>query len=617
MAAPNTFTGTTAGIGALGTVILGTPATGQVLFWDGNEWTNGNVTSATGGTVSSIGIVGGTTGLTFSNSPITASGTMTLSGTLAVGSGGTGVATLTVGHIPFGAGTSPLASTNDLFFDSVNNRLGILTTTPETSLHVGNNTTGLNNLALFESGDQVARISFKDNTTTSISAVGVGAKGDNLRLLSGDTVSVIVDSNQNLSVDGSVRIGNTGTPVAPLHINATTSQVGFFTSTQSNAYFEFFDGDTTGLNYVNVGATGDNLTFKSNNVGYRWATADGSNGQVLTTDGSGNLSFTTVSGGGGGGMTSWTLRGNSGVNQTITDAEQVTFSGSGGLTTVAGAVDLLTIQTTGVLEDLNTLGAPTADGEFIVATGAGAFSYETGATVRNSLGLGTMATQNANAVAITGGTISGVSGLADPSTGSANQFNVADGSGGWDSATVYYHNAGSGGIKIGSSSLPDYAIAATSGSTNAFVGRFVSQLSQSKLAFVSSTTTGNSSAAIGTQNSRLLLVSNGTDYLFPSSDGSSGDVLTTDGSGDLSFTTIKGRFSWTLPATSTGNTITVTDTSVTATSTIVFSLEAEDADVSFQNAYISQRSTGTSFTVTYDVITGGGTKTGYVNYMNL
>lgn len=41
----------------------------------------------------------------------------------------------------------------------------------------------------------------------------------------------------------------------------------------------------------------------------------------------------------------------------------------------------------GVLDDLNTLGAPTADGEIIVATGAGAFAYESGETARTSLGL--------------------------------------------------------------------------------------------------------------------------------------------------------------------------------------------------------------------------------------
>lgn len=41
----------------------------------------------------------------------------------------------------------------------------------------------------------------------------------------------------------------------------------------------------------------------------------------------------------------------------------------------------------GVLEDLDTLGVSASDGQFIVATGAGAFVYESGATVRTSLGL--------------------------------------------------------------------------------------------------------------------------------------------------------------------------------------------------------------------------------------
>ena len=43
----------------------------------------------------------------------------------------------------------------------------------------------------------------------------------------------------------------------------------------------------------------------------------------------------------------------------------------------------------GVLEDLDTLGAAASDGQFIVADGAGSFAYESGATVRTSLGLGT------------------------------------------------------------------------------------------------------------------------------------------------------------------------------------------------------------------------------------
>lgn len=51
-----------------------------------------------------------------------------------------------------------------------------------------------------------------------------------------------------------------------------------------------------------------------------------------------------------------------------------------------------------VLDDLNTLGAPASDGQFIVATGAGVFAYESGATVRTSLGLGTFAVENVAAV---------------------------------------------------------------------------------------------------------------------------------------------------------------------------------------------------------------------------
>lgn len=50
-------------------------------------------------------------------------------------------------------------------------------------------------------------------------------------------------------------------------------------------------------------------------------------------------------------------------------------------------------------------------GGILVGTGAGTFQEETGATVRSSIGLGSIATQNANSVSITGGSISGLSSL--------------------------------------------------------------------------------------------------------------------------------------------------------------------------------------------------------------
>lgn len=55
-----------------------------------------------------------------------------------------------------------------------------------------------------------------------------------------------------------------------------------------------------------------------------------------------------------------------------------------------------------VLDDLNTLGANSADSEFLVGTGAGALAWESGATVRTSLGLGTGDSPTLTALTLTG-----------------------------------------------------------------------------------------------------------------------------------------------------------------------------------------------------------------------
>ena len=121
-------------------------------------------------------------------------------------------------------------------------------------------------------------------------------------------------------------------------------------------------------------------------------------GATLVDNSNGKITV-TVSGGGGGGMTTWTVAGASG-STVVNNGETVTITGSSGITT-AESGRTVTVTPTGVLEDLNTLGAPTADGEFIVATGAGAFAYESGATARTSLGLGTIATQDSTGIVFT------------------------------------------------------------------------------------------------------------------------------------------------------------------------------------------------------------------------
>lgn len=85
---------------------------------------------------------------------------------------------------------------------------------------------------------------------------------------------------------------------------------------------------------------------------------------------------------------------------TITLSNGAGIANIGSFTTDQSSNETLTIGVDGVLEDLDTLGAPTTDGQMIVATGAGAFAYETGATLRSSIGVDLAGTDNSTDVTL-------------------------------------------------------------------------------------------------------------------------------------------------------------------------------------------------------------------------
>lgn len=87
----------------------------EKLFFKNSSGSVVSIAVSAAGTVTSVAASGGTTGLTFTGSPITTSGTLTLGGTLAVANGGTGATTLTGvvkgnGTSAFTAGTVSLTS---------------------------------------------------------------------------------------------------------------------------------------------------------------------------------------------------------------------------------------------------------------------------------------------------------------------------------------------------------------------------------------------------------------------------------------------------------------------------------------------------------------------------
>jgi hypothetical protein len=121
-------TGLPLATGVTGTLAVANGGTGQTSFTDGqllignstgNTLTKASLTAGSGvtitpgagsiqiaftgpgaGSVTSVDVSGGTTGLTTSGGPVTASGTITLAGTLAIANGGTGQTTLAAANIP-------------------------------------------------------------------------------------------------------------------------------------------------------------------------------------------------------------------------------------------------------------------------------------------------------------------------------------------------------------------------------------------------------------------------------------------------------------------------------------------------------------------------------------
>ena len=77
------------------------------------------------------------------------------SGTLAVARGGTGAATLTAGQVLIGNTTTALLQTANLTWDIANNRLGVRTATPATSLHVVGEIVATNNITSYYSDERL------------------------------------------------------------------------------------------------------------------------------------------------------------------------------------------------------------------------------------------------------------------------------------------------------------------------------------------------------------------------------------------------------------------------------------------------------------------------------
>jgi hypothetical protein len=201
---------------------------GQVLLSGGSgspTWS-----SAGTGSVTSVAVSGGTTGLTTSGGPVTTSGTITIAGTLATANGGTGgTATPTAGTIPYGTGTAlaySAAGTSGQVLTSGGAGAPTWTTVTGTgtvtSVNVSGGTTGLT-----YSGGPITG----SGTITMAGTLAVANGGTGITSFGTGVATAL---GQNVSGSGSIVLGTSPTVNNPTVTNYVESVVAIGTVTTTN-----------------------------------------------------------------------------------------------------------------------------------------------------------------------------------------------------------------------------------------------------------------------------------------------------------------------------------------------------------------------------------------------
>lgn len=286
------------------------------------------------GTVTSVDVSGGTTGLSFSGGPITTSGTITMAGTLGVANGGTGTGTaFTAGSVVFAGASGVYSQSNaNFFWDNSNSKLGL-----------GNNSPG-----------------YRFDITSGDTTAGVGYAA---RLRSNSTAgaAAIQFTNNGATAQNAVLLA-TDAGLVTLQADGASSALTF--RTNGDERFRFGPSGQLGIAGTNYGTSGQVLTSQGASAAPVWATP--TTGTVTSVSGTGSVNGITLSG-------------------TVTSSGSLTLGG-----TLSGVS--LTSQVSGTLPVGNGgTGATTLTG-YVKGNGASAMTASSTIPASDVTGLATVAT---------------------------------------------------------------------------------------------------------------------------------------------------------------------------------------------------------------------------------